>query len=209
MSKTLEFTNPIQFTLDTHDVYEQNDGLLAKAVDYSVEDYKNTARYLGWVMSSGTYDNDNIGAFGPIDSEEPRSDDPIVRGAAMFGHLGFPATHAFYTMEPTNCDGEILMGGKPYVVTMPYKADVKEFWSLTRYSGLTRNTLPNAQDVYNAYNTKPDVNGDITVTFSVEDPKDGSYWMPVNAGEPYYYVERFYLPNDYNNFSTIKKRCAK
>ena len=49
-----------------------------------------------------------------------------------------------------------------------------------------------------AYNTKPDANGNITVTFSVEDPGDGTYWMPVNAGEPYYFVVRYYKA-DLNN----------
>ena len=47
-------------------------------------------------------------------------------------------------------------------------------------------------------------NGNITVTFSVEDPKDGTYWMPVNAGEPYYFVCRYYKP-DMNNLP--KKPC--
>jgi hypothetical protein len=63
---------------------------------------------------------------------------------------------------------------------------------------LTRNTLAGKNDIYNAYNTKPDGDGNVTITFSVEDPKDGSYWMPVNAGEPYYFVTRFYKP-DINN----------
>ena len=49
--------------------------------------------------------------------------------------------------------------------------------------------------MYNAYNTEPNAEGNITITFSVVDPEDDSYWMPVNVGEPYYYVERFYHPN--------------
>lgn len=83
--------------------------------------------------------------------------------------------------------------------TFPYKPQgVKEFWSVTRYSFLTRNTLPGKNDLFNAYNTKPDKDGNITITFSVEDPKHGTYWMPVNAGEPYYFVVRYYSP-DLNN----------
>jgi len=54
------------------------------------------------------------------------------------------------------------------------------------------------------YNTEPDENGNITVTFSVGDPNDGTYWMPVNAGEPYYIVVRYYKP-DVNNLP--KKPC--
>jgi hypothetical protein len=69
---------------------------------------------------------------------------------------------------------------------------VEEFWSITRYSAITRNTLPGKNDVFNAYNTVPDSEGNITITFSVDDPEDGTYWMPVNAGEPYYFVVRYY-----------------
>ena len=49
--------------------------------------------------------------------------------------------------------------------------------------------------LFNAYNTKPDENGNITVTFSIEDPEDGTYWMPVTAGEPHYFVVRYYKPD--------------
>jgi hypothetical protein len=41
-----------------------------------------------------------------------------------------------------------------------------------------------------AYNTVPDSDGDVTITFSAEDPDDGTYWMPVIAGEPYYFIVR-------------------
>jgi len=81
---------------------------------------------------------------------------------------------------------------------------VELFWSVTRYSALTRNTISGKNDLFNAYNTQPDTNGNVTVTFSVGDPKDGTYWMPVNAGEPYYFVVRYYKP-DVNNLP--KKPC--
>ena len=63
---------------------------------------------------------------------------------------------------------------------------------MTRYCLLTRNTLPGKNDIFNAYNTEPDKQGNITITFSAEDPKDGTYWMSVNAGEPYYFIVRYY-----------------
>jgi len=43
--------------------------------------------------------------------------------------------------------------------------------------------------------TEPDAQSNITITFSAEDPKDGTYWMPVNAGEPYYFVARYNGPD--------------
>jgi hypothetical protein len=195
-SKELKIDNYIEFTLATHDVYEQNKGLLETVIDFNEDDYNRVTKYVAERVQ--TIPN-NMGAFGPIDSEEPHSNDPEVRAAAIIGHLGLPAEHALYTANFINCDGEMLNGNKTEVYTFPYSPDgVKEFWSITRYSLLTRNTLPNKNDIFNAFNTKPDADGNITITFSVEDPKDGTYWMPVNAGEPYYFVGRYYTP-DLNN----------
>ena len=114
---------------------------------------------------------------------------------AIIGHLGLPAEHAFYAPYFANCNNEVLNGDNAEVFTFPYEPKgVDLFWSVTRYSVLTRNTLPGKRDMFNAYNTEPDENGNVTVTFSVADPDDGTYWMPVNGGEPYYFVARYYKP---------------
>jgi len=194
-SKMLTIENPINFTLETHDAYPQNKKIMASAVDFSEEDYKRVSNYIG-VIAPKFAETGNTGMFGPIDSQEPHSNDPEYRAAAMVGHLGFPIHHAYYAPYFTNCNDEILNGDKSEVFVFPYKPKgVELFWSVTRYSALTRNTIPGKNDIFNAYNTKPDANGNITVTFSVEDPKDGTYWMPVNAGEPYYFVVRYYKPD--------------
>jgi hypothetical protein len=203
-SKELIIENPILHTIETHDVYPQNREILESASNFSNEDYLRVSKYIGTVApkfgSTG-----NIGMFGPIDSEEPNSNDPEYRAAAIVGHLGFPVHHAYYGPFFTNCEDEVLMGDNPEVFTLPYEPEgVELFWSVTRYSALTRNTIPGRNDLYNAYNTKPDENGNITITFSVEGPEDGTYWMPVNAGEPYYFVVRYYKP-DVNNLP--KKPC--
>lgn len=99
-----------------------------------------------------------------------------------------------------------MNGDKTEVFTFPYEPEgVELFWSITRYSALTRNTIHRKNDLFNAYNTQPDANGNITITFSVKGPKDGTYWMPVNAGEPYYFVARYYKP-DLNNIP--QKPCS-
>jgi hypothetical protein len=176
--------------LKTHDVYPENEGLLESVIDFDEDDYNRVTKYLLSVASDFP---STLGMFGPIDSKEPRSDDPVNRAAAIFGHLGLPAEHAVYFGNFVNCDGEVLIGDRTEVFTFAYEpVGVEEFWSITRYSAITRNTLPGRNDVFNAYNTEPDAEGNITVTFSVEDPKDGTYWMPVNAGEPYYFVVRYY-----------------
>ena len=189
-SKPLEIDNYIQFTLDTHDVYPENEGILESVVDFDDNDYDRVTAYLTEVAP--TFPN-NLGMFGPIDSQEPNSDDPETRAAAIFGHLGLPAEHAIYFPNFVDCDGNRLNGDSPEVFTFPYHPrGVEEFWSITRYSLLTRNTIPGSNDLFNAYNTVPDAEGNITITFSAEDPQDGTYWMPVIAGEPYYFVIRYY-----------------
>jgi hypothetical protein len=191
----LTIENPIQFTLDTHDVYPQNSEYLRSSVDFSQEDYKRVSEYIGLVAPKFSVTG-NTGMFGPIDSKEPHSNDPEYRAAAMVGHLGFPVHHAYYAPYFTNCDGAVLIGDNTEVFVFPYEPEgVELFWSVTRYSALTRNTIPGRNDLFNAFNTNPDARGDISVTFSVEDPRDGTYWMPVIAGEPYYFVVRYYKPD--------------
>ena len=203
-SKELSIDNPISHTIKTHDVYPQNKEFLASAVNFDKADYLRVSKYLGGIAPKFGVTG-NIGFFGPIDSKEPNSNDPEYRAVALIGHLGLPIHHAYYGPFFTNGKNEVLNGDKTEVFTMPYKPEgVELFWSITRYSALTRNTLPGKNDLFNAYNTKPDANGNITVTFSVDDPKDGTYWMPVNAGEPYYFVMRYYKP-DVDNLP--KKPC--
>jgi hypothetical protein len=194
MRKPLNFDNAVAFTLKTHDIYPQNAGILVQAKDYSAEDHQ---RMFEFTTKEGISrpNLDNIGMFGPIDSEEPGSNDPVIRALGIIGHLGLPADHAYYPGIVQNCNGEPLNGSKAEVFRFNYTPGVNEFWSITRYSLLTRNTLPGKIDMYNAYNTQPDEEGYITITFSAEDPQDGSYWMPVNAGEPYYFVPRYYKPD--------------
>ena len=195
-SKPLEIENYIEFTINTHDIYKENEGILESVKDFSIEDYNKVTAYI--LKLAPTFPN-NLGMFGPIDSKEPNSNSPEHRAAAIFGHLGLPAAHAIYFPNFVNCEGEVLDGDKTEVFTFSYSpVGVKEFWSITRYSAITRNTIPGKNDLFNAYNTKPDADGNITITFSVEDPKDGTYWMPVNAGEPYYFLIRYYKA-DLNN----------
>jgi len=192
-SKPFEVDNYVEHVILTHEIYPQNEGLLASATDFDIEDYKRVAQFVGQRIA--TIPN-NIGGFGPIDSEEANSNDPEMRAVAIIGHLGLPAKHALYAAGFVNCDGDFFNGDKTEVFTLPYKPQgVEEFWSITRYNFLTRNTIPGKNDLYNAYNTKPDENDNVTVTFSVEDPVDGTYWMPVNEGEGYYFVIRYYKPD--------------
>ena len=193
VSKEFKTDTYVKHVIETHDVYPQNEGLLESVEDFNEDDYN---RVTAWVAQRMATIPNNMGGFGPIDSNEPHSDDPEYRACAIIGHLGLPAEHALYIAGFVNCEGEFLNGDKTEVFSFPYKPrGVKEFWSVTRYSMITRNTLPAKNDIFNAYNTEPDENGNVTITFSVDDPKDGTYWMPVNKGEGYYFVARYYKPD--------------
>jgi len=190
VSKPLEIDNYIKFTLATHDVYPENAGVLESVIDFNEEDYNRVTQYL--LTISNNFPTTQ-GMFGPIDSKEPNSNNPECRAAAIFGHLGLPAEHAIYMPNFVNCDKEPLNGDNKEVFTFAYNPHkVEEFWSITRYSVLTRNTIAGKHDVFNSYNTKPDEDGNITITFSTEDPNDDTYWMPVNKSEPYYFIIRYY-----------------
>jgi hypothetical protein len=158
VSKSLEFDNPIEFTLANRDVYPQNKAMLEASVNFSNDDYLRVSKYIGEnaprIGASG-----NFGKFGPIDSKEKGSDDMENRAGGIIGHLGFPVHHAYYQPYFTNCNDEVFDGSKTEVFTFPYEPEgVELFWSVTRYSALTRNTLPGKNDLINAYNTMPDEN---------------------------------------------------
>ena len=215
----ITFTDPVAFTLNTSDVYPENLAAMESRVGkHSEAEFARMKGFMTgvYIARSAVEGADNWGLFGPIDSKEPRANDPITRTLGIVGHLGIPVysstmtgAHAYYTGVVTNCEAKPLNGSKTEVFTVPYKPAVDLFWSITRYSGVTYNTIPGAKNqVFNAYNTKPDANGNVTITFSTEDPKDGSYWMPVNANEPYYFVERYYGPR-MNELKTVLQRCGE
>jgi hypothetical protein len=128
----LSIADPIKFALQNHDVYPQNKEILESAIGFTKDDYLRVSNYIGEIAPQFSVSG-NTGMFGPIDSTEPHSNDPLYRAAGIVGHLGFPIHHAFYKPYFTNCDDEVLNGDKPEVFVFPYKPEgVELFWSVTR-----------------------------------------------------------------------------
>ncbi|MEO0579102.1 MAG: DUF1214 domain-containing protein, partial [Pseudomonadota bacterium] len=149
----------------------------------------------------------STGMFDAVDS--PTGANHLVRAAGtLLGHLGFPTHHAYYQNTPVDRQGRVLDGKNgSFVLTVPYDPGVDLFWSITRYANSTRLPL-NPADIggsnvqaFNAFNTEPDKKGNVTITFSREDPKDGTYWMPVT--DDYYFISRYYGPNSQVNGNTV------
>ncbi|MGF1695694.1 DUF1254 domain-containing protein [Vibrio lamellibrachiae] len=192
-------TAPVQWVLETHDVPEKNITQLTKVSDFSQFDYKVTHLKVGVRYLSGAVEVlDNTGLFDHIDYA---SENHERRAIGVIGHLGFQTGHAIYQPWRANNKGDTLNGSTPHVITLPYDANVDHFWSVTRYDGKTRNTYARQNDVFNAYNTLPDENGNITITFASEQVEDGSYWMPVHDGKEYYYIVRYYGAHEESNMS--------
>lgn len=168
---------------------------IAKLDDTDGKKYEEAYAYLVDQADNKGYMPTSEGVFEPIDDPKG-SKDVLTRAMGIYrGHLGLPVHAAYYEALTARADGTPLKGDKPLVLTIPYEPGVTEFWSMTRYDGKTRLPIEGHIDIYNAYNTKPDKNGNITITFSETDPKDGTYWMYAPA-HGYYFVSRYYGPTD-------------
>ena len=199
----------IAWTIEHSNPYPQTERLMAEAAKiYSPTVHKETFESLKAFIASGGVSG-NVGMFEPVD--HPAGGSHKFRAAGtLLGHLGFPVHHAYYQQIPVDGTGKKLAGANgPFVLSLPYDPGVDLFWSVTRYGADTFLPL-NPEDIggnniqaYNAFNTEPDDQGNVTFTFSMEDPKDGTYWMPVTAGG-YYLIARYYGPTPRLNGNTAK-----
>lgn len=196
----------LNWTIDHTIPYKETETLMKEAAkNHTAIAHKEAFNYIFNYLQTGKVTS-STGMFDAIGSTTGASH--IVRAAGtLLGHLGFPTKHAYYQNIPVDRNGKLLSGDNgPFSMTIPHNPGMKQFWSITRYSNKTRLPL-NPADIgghdiqaYNGFNTQPDLNGNITLTFSQEDPKDGSYWMPVIKG--YYLIMRYYGPNKKMNGNT-------
>jgi len=197
----------IKWTMEHSTRYPETTSLMEKAGKiYTAAVHKETFDYVYNFLQTGQVTG-STGMFDAIDS--PTGANHLVRAAGtLLGHLGFPTHHAYYQNTPVDRSGRILSGANgPFMLTIPHDPGVDLFWSITRYGNDTRLPL-NPADIggnniqaYNLFNTTPDADGNVTITFSVEDPDDGTYWMPVT--DPYYFISRYYGPNAKMNGRTV------
>ncbi len=199
----------IRWTIEYSSPYPETEALMAEAARiYTPEIHKATFESLKAFLAAGGVSG-NTGMFEPLG--HPAGGSHKVRAAGtLLGHLGFPVHHAYYQQIPVDRSGKKLAGANgPFVVTLPHEPGVDLFWSVTRYDANTFLPLNPADlgnhdiQAYNAFNTEPDEAGNVTFTFSVEDPNDGTYWMPV-MDSGYYFLARYYGPTSRLNGHTAK-----
>ena len=196
----------IEWTMQHSTRYPETAELMeAAARTYTAETHATTFDYIFEYLQTGQVTG-SWGMFDRIDS--PTGANHLVRAAGtLLGHLGFPTHHAYYQNIPVDREGTVLSGANgPFTFTIPDVPGVDQFWSLTRYANETRLPL-NPADIggnniqaYNAFNTEPDGNGNVSFTFSRQDPNDGTYWMPVT--DEYYIIARYYGPTPRLNGNT-------
>ncbi len=199
----------IQYVIDNNKPYPQTEALMKIAAEkYTPEVHKATFESIKAFMQAGGASG-NVGMFESVDDPDGGSHKLRAAGT-LLGHLGFPVYHAYYQQIPVDAKGKKLSGANgPFTISVPYKPGVDLFWSVTRYGADTFLPLDpttiggNNIQAYNAFNTKPDGNGNVKFTFSKTDPKDGSYWMPVTDGG-YYLIFRYYGPTVRLNGNTAK-----
>ena len=198
----------IKYVIANNNPYPQTEALMAEAAEkYTPEVHKAAFESIKAFMQAGGVSG-NVGMFEAVD--DPAGGSHKFRAAGtLLGHLGFPVRHAYYQQIPVDSKGTKLSGENgPFTVTVPYEPGVDLFWSVTRYGANTFLPLDPATiggnniQCYNGFNTKPDADGNVTLTFSQEDPNDGSYWMPVTDG--YYLIFRYYGPSARLNGNTAK-----
>jgi hypothetical protein len=202
----------IQWTMKYSAPYAQTQSLVEQATEtYTAEAHKETFEYIFKYLQTGEVTG-STGMFDAVDS--PTGANHLVRAAGtLLGHLGLPTHHAYYQNTPVDREGNVLSGDRTFILTIPDEPGVDLFWSVTRYANETRLPL-NPADIggnniqaYNGFNTEPDADGNVTITFSRDDPKDGTYWMPV--ADPYYIITRYYGPTARMNGNTAHDRLFK
>jgi len=192
----------INFAMSLNDGWEETEPYMLNAsTAYTYERYEKTVDYITSQIANGVLVNNEHG-FEPPTHPDANGDNLTRAAITHIGHLGFPAYHAYYENIPMSPEGKPLNGSEPFVLTMEHNLDLDYFWSVTRYSSATRLPLDPAtidgsnRQAFALHNTMPDENGMVTITFSAEDPQNGTYWMPVIEGEQYYFVARYYGPRE-------------
>ncbi len=197
----------IRWTIEHSLRYPETASLIEQAAEtYDAATHEETFNYVFNYLQTGQVTG-STGMFDTVDSLTGASH--LVRAAGtLLGHLGFPTHHAYYQNTPVDRQGRVLDGKNgPFVLTIPYDPGVDLFWSITRYANQTRLPLNPANiggsnvQAFNAFNTEPDRDGNVTITFSRENPEDGTYWMPVT--DDYYFISRYYGPNPRVNGNTV------
>jgi hypothetical protein len=128
---------------------------------------------------------------------------PIDKRAVTYSLAFFSAKHIgagqFYFMGFRDDAGMLLDGSSHYVLRVPAKAPVKQYWSATVYDRNTHTLVRKAMRSSRASNSQAIVtndDGSVDVYFGPTAPEGKeSNWIPTNAGGQFEVLFRFYGPD--------------
>lgn len=182
--------------------YAETRSLLTKAAgSYTNKIHKGTIAYLEQYVRTGAV-FDNKGMFEAL-GHENGGDEKTRAAGVLLGHLGMPAEEIYMQKITIDPFGSPLTGDSgPVVILVPSASVAGHFWSLTCYDAATNLPFDKEVQLYNSYNCEPDFNGNVRIEFSMENHKDGSCWVPVDAGQ-YYFIIRYYGPEKALNNRTV------
>lgn len=143
----------------------------------------------------------NIRGWAPVKSRiGVYGTDYFARASVEYsGFLANMPEEAVYPRYRADAQGRPLDGGNRYRVIVPADMPVDAFWSLTAYSGKTRDLIPNEAGLYSVSDRDPRrlkrrADGSAEILIQAERPKDKSVnWLPVAPGG-FYLLMRLYQP---------------
>ena len=105
-----------------------------------------------------------------------------------------------YLWTYNDADGDFLDGAKNYILHVPPKIPINNFWSVLVYDALSRSQLQNGQkfpSVSQYSDPKINPDGSVDVYFGPEMPKGQDHnWIQTVPGKGWFPIFRFYGPLD-------------
>lgn len=113
--------------------------------------------------------------------------------------LEMPGVGSQYAMTEHDSTGELLDGGRDYVLTLPANVPAQDFWSIVIYDPQTRSELRTDQP-FPSCNSQRDAltyddDGSITLRFGPNPPAERpENWIRTTAGKGWFTILRLYGP---------------
>lgn len=121
-----------------------------------------------------------------------------VMGASEAVMTRKPGVGSGYLTAYYDAGGQVLDGGKTYLLRVPFNPPAKLFWSITLYDTETRCFIQNSQEIVDRSSKDPlqrNFDGSVDIIMSPT-PPDGleTNWIPTSPGKAWYAYFRLFGP---------------
>jgi hypothetical protein len=129
---------------------------------------------------------------------------PVDQRGVLYSYVYFSPKHvgagagSAYLLTIADRDGRLLDGGKPYRLTVPANAPIRQYWSATVYDRTTHAPIRNARWPSRSSQTpglQENADGSVDVYFGPKAPAGKeSNWVPTSGDGGFEVLFRFYGP---------------